>query len=108
MERLLNEREKLTVLRKLNMVIGASFGEAGNRLIKMLGGACAAFSTLEASLAVAQDWVRDNYEAASESYTSGQAGGLENQWPIKAKRSFSGMCPDAARSLKANNHIRGR
>ncbi len=36
-ERLLNEREKQIVLRKLNMVIGAFFGEMGIRLIRMMG-----------------------------------------------------------------------
>lgn len=65
-ERLLNEREKQTLLRKLNMVIGAFFGAMGNRLIRMMGATCADFSTLEASLTVAQDWGMTHYEAASE------------------------------------------
>ncbi len=65
MERLLDEREKQTLLRKLNMVIGAFFGEVGNRLIKMMGTTCADFSTLQQALAVAQDWRRSHYDAAS-------------------------------------------
>jgi len=65
-ERLLNEREKQMVLTKLNMVIGAFFGEMGNRLIRMMGTACADFLTLQQTLAVAQDWRKSNYEAASE------------------------------------------
>jgi len=64
-ERLLTEREKQTLLRKLNMVIGAFFGEVGNRLIRMMGTTCANFSTLQQALAVAQDWRRSHYEAAS-------------------------------------------
>ena len=65
-ERLLSEREKQTLLRKLNMVIGAFFGEMGNRLLRMMGTTCADFSTLAESLAVAQDWRRTHYEAASK------------------------------------------
>jgi hypothetical protein len=64
-ERLLTEREKQTLLRKLNMVIGAFFGEVGNRLIRMMGTTCADFSTLQQALAVAQDWRKSHYEAAS-------------------------------------------
>ena len=65
-ERLLSEREKQTLLRKLNMVIGAFFGDMGNRLLKMMGSTCADFSTLEASLSVAQNWRQTHYEAAAE------------------------------------------
>ncbi len=65
-ERLLSEREKQTLLRKLNMVIGAFFGEMGNGLIRMMGATCADFRELEASLAVAQDWRRTHYKAAAE------------------------------------------
>jgi hypothetical protein len=64
-ERLLNEREKQIVLTKLNMVIGAFFGEMGNRLIRMMGNNCADFSSLQHPLAVAQDWGSSHYEAAS-------------------------------------------
>ena len=65
-ERLLSEREKQTLLRKLNMVIGAFFGEMGNGLIRMMGATCVDFPALEASLAVAQDWRRTHYKAAAE------------------------------------------
>jgi hypothetical protein len=65
-ERLLTEREKQIVLRKLNMVIGAFFGEMGYTLIKIMGATCTDFSTLEQALAVAQDWEKSHYEAASE------------------------------------------
>lgn len=65
-EQLMNEREKQLLLRKLNMVIGAFFGEVGNRLIKMMGATSTDFSTLEQALAVAQDWRKSQYDAASE------------------------------------------
>ncbi len=65
-ERLMNEREKQIVLRKLNMVIGAFFGEMGNRLINITGASCTDFSSLEQALAVAKDWRKSHYETASE------------------------------------------
>jgi hypothetical protein len=63
-ERLMNEREKQRVLRKLNMVIGAFFGEMGSRLAKMMGATCTDYSVLETALAVAQDWRKTHYAAA--------------------------------------------
>lgn len=65
-EQLMNEREKQTMLRKLNMLIGAFFGEVGNGLIKMMGATCADSSTPEQALAVAQDWRKSNYKEAAE------------------------------------------
>ena len=65
-EQFMNERERQAMLRKLNMVIGAFFGEVGSRLIKMLGATCADSSTLEKALAVAQDWRELHYEEAAE------------------------------------------
>ncbi|HIJ69424.1 MAG TPA: hypothetical protein HPP57_07980 [Deltaproteobacteria bacterium] len=64
-ERLLTEREKQILLRKLNMVIGAFFGEMGHTLIRIIGATCTDFSTLEQALAVTLDWKRSHYEAAS-------------------------------------------
>jgi len=64
-ERLLTEREKQIVLRKLNMVIGAFFGEMGYTLLRIMGATCTDFSTLGQALAVAQDWRKSHYEAAS-------------------------------------------
>ncbi|MDR3555516.1 MAG: hypothetical protein P4L55_12240 [Syntrophobacteraceae bacterium] len=65
-ERLMNERERQTLMRKLNMVIGAFFGEVGNALIKMMGATDADPSTLELGLAVAQGWKKTNYKEAVE------------------------------------------
>lgn len=65
-EQLMNERERQSLLRKLNMVIGAFFGEVGNRLIKLMGATCADSSKLEQALAVAQDWRQSHYEEAAE------------------------------------------
>ena len=65
-ERLMNEREKRTILRKLNMVIGAFFGEIGCKLMTMIGDTCTDFSMVEKGLAVAQDWRKSHYVAAAE------------------------------------------
>ncbi len=65
-EQFMNERERQTLLRKLNMVIGAFFGEVGNRLIKMMGACSGDSSTLEQGLAVAQDWGQSHYREAGE------------------------------------------
>ncbi|MGC8491330.1 MAG: hypothetical protein ACP5SH_06305 [Syntrophobacteraceae bacterium] len=65
-EQLMNERERQTMLRKLNMVIGAFFGQVGNTLIKMMGATCIDSSPLEQTLAVAQDWRKSHYREAAE------------------------------------------
>ena len=65
-EHLMNERERQKLIRKLNMVIGAFFGEVGNTLIKIMAAGWAQSSTPEGGLAVAQDWGESNYKAAAE------------------------------------------
>jgi hypothetical protein len=65
-ERLMNERERQTLMRKLNMVIGAFFGEVGNTLIKIMGAGRADSSALEQGLAVALDWGKSHYREAGE------------------------------------------
>ncbi|MFZ2448176.1 MAG: hypothetical protein WAW37_17600 [Syntrophobacteraceae bacterium] len=65
-EHLLSERERQSVLQKMNMVIGAFFGEAGNRLISQMGSTCVDFPKLEESLAVATHWRRSDFKTASE------------------------------------------
>lgn len=64
-ERLMNEREKKILLKKLNMVIGAFFGEMGNKLISIMKSTCTDSSVLEQALAVAQDWGESHYATAS-------------------------------------------
>ncbi|MHC1729406.1 MAG: hypothetical protein AB9866_25965 [Syntrophobacteraceae bacterium] len=65
-ERLLSEREKQNVMRKLNMIIGAFFGEVGSRLIKTMGAACVDFTSLEEALSVSQNWRKNDYEEAAK------------------------------------------
>jgi hypothetical protein len=63
-ERLLSERDKQLVLKKMNMVIGAFFGEVGNKLIGQMGSTCIDFSKLEEILAINPHWDSNDYKAA--------------------------------------------
>jgi len=63
-ERLLNEREKQSMLNKLNMVIGAFFTETGTTLIKQMGHTCMDLHELEQHLAVSDDWDNTRYVIA--------------------------------------------
>ena len=65
-EHLMNERERQALMRKLNMVIGAFFGEAGNTLIKMMGRGSADSPALVQGLAITQDWGKTEYRKAGE------------------------------------------
>jgi len=62
--RLLTQREKRAMLKKLNMVIGAFFSEAGTRLLAL----CAALSpdagALRAALTMRGDWQRGEFGEA--------------------------------------------
>ena len=56
LHRLLAFREKRTMLKKLNMVIGAFFSEAGIRLIRIFAGFDPAFAGLAGELIVTNAW----------------------------------------------------
>jgi hypothetical protein len=62
--RLLNQRERRSMLKKLNMVIGAFFGEVGNALIGYTVGFCPEWAALSERLAVGTKWERPEYRAA--------------------------------------------
>jgi hypothetical protein len=63
-ERLLHERERQSMLNKLNMVIGAFFSEAGTVLIKQMGNTCTDFRGLARHLAVNARWDAAQYATA--------------------------------------------
>lgn len=63
-ERLLHERERQSMLKKLYMVIGAFFSEAGTVLIKEMGSTCTDFGELAPHLAVNGRWDVSEYAAA--------------------------------------------
>lgn len=65
-ERVLRERERLSVLRKLNMVIGVFFSEVGNRLLKELSPHVASGAELKGRLQVTGAWKEGDFTAALE------------------------------------------
>jgi hypothetical protein len=63
-ERLLNEREKLALMKKLNMVIGAFFSEVGNALMRQMVNYCEDAADLAARFGIHAAWKSDDYKAA--------------------------------------------
>lgn len=63
-ERLLNEREKQNLLRKMNMVVGAFFSEMGHDLLSEMRGVCVNFSELQTNLAIRGNWDRTAFQNA--------------------------------------------
>lgn len=63
-ERVLKERERQVLKRKLNMVIGVFFSEVGNRLMKELSGYVVACEILKSHLLVSAEWKATEYLAA--------------------------------------------
>jgi len=62
--RLLNEREKRALLKKLNMLIGAFYSEVGTSLIRDLSLFSSAFSELSPHLLVRTSWTRKDFVKA--------------------------------------------
>jgi hypothetical protein len=66
MEQLLKERERHTLRRKLNMVIGVFFSEVGTRLFRELAAAVVQHEQLKASLLVTPQWKDADFATALE------------------------------------------
>jgi len=65
-EQVLKERERQTIMRKLNMVIGVFFSEVGNRLFKELSAYVISCDTFKDHLLVAGTWKEPEYRSALE------------------------------------------
>ncbi len=65
-ERVLKERERLAVMRKLNMVIGVFFSEVGNRLLKELSVYVVSCDDLKRHLLVNATWRKQEFSVALE------------------------------------------
>ena len=63
-ERVLKERERQAVMRKLNMVIGVFFSEVGNRLLKELSAYVVSCDDLKRHLLVNGTWKEQEYFTA--------------------------------------------
>ncbi|MBD3296258.1 MAG: hypothetical protein GF392_02705 [Candidatus Omnitrophica bacterium] len=64
---LLEKREKSALLNKMNMLIGAFFSEAGNRLLEALSDLDPGISVLKPGLKPGEDWQKKDFIAAKES-----------------------------------------
>ncbi len=62
--RLLNEREKRALLKKLNMLIGAFYSEVGTPLMKYCSGFSSDLSELAPPLLVADTWTHKDFASA--------------------------------------------
>src|SRR4030042_4916835 len=60
-ERILSQREKRSMLQKLNMVIGAFFSEVGNQLMHNLLSCFAGNQEICQRLTVSQDWAHADF-----------------------------------------------
>jgi hypothetical protein len=63
-ERVLRERERQSVMRKLNMVIGVFFSEFGNRLLKELSAHVVGSEELKNRLRMTVSWKKEEFDAA--------------------------------------------
>ncbi len=66
-ERVLKERERQSVMRKLNMVIGVFFSEFGNRLLKELSEHVVESEELKNRLRITASWKKEDFDKALDS-----------------------------------------
>jgi hypothetical protein len=66
-ERVLRERERQTIMRKLNMVIGVFFSEVGNRLLKKLSKYVVSRDELKRNLLINGTWKDQDFSNVVES-----------------------------------------
>ncbi len=65
-EQIMRQRERQTVMRKLNMVIGVFFSEVGNRLLKELSAYVVMCDDLRGQLQVTGQWKDIDFQKAQE------------------------------------------
>ncbi len=65
-ERVLRQRERQSIMRKLNMVIGVYFSEFGNRLLKELSVHIVGSEELKKRLRMTGSWKKRDFDAALE------------------------------------------
>lgn len=69
-ERIMRERERQNIMRKLNMVIGVFFSEVGNRLLKELSLCVVTCDELRSRLQLSGQWHEDDFQRALDYLTS--------------------------------------
>ena len=94
-EQIMRERERQTIMRKLNMVIGVFFSEVGNRLLKELFAYVVMCDDLRDRLLVTGQWQENDFQQALEYLKSNQphieSSGCDKQHLkdfLVSKRSF--------------------
>ena len=65
-EQIIRERERQTIMRKLNMVIGVFFSEVGNQLLKELSEYVVMCDDLRCQLQVSGHWKEEEYHRAQD------------------------------------------
>lgn len=65
-ERLLNEREKQALLKKMNMLIGAFYSEAGTKLMKYCSGYSPDLSEIRSRMLITVKWTDKDFSNAIE------------------------------------------
>jgi hypothetical protein len=71
-EMMLSRREKQARMKKLNMVIGVFFSQAGNRLIRIFALADAHFEEIQKVLIVTEKWTREDFLRVSVQLRAGK------------------------------------
>lgn len=65
-EQIMRDRERQTIMRKLNMVIGVFFSEVGNSLLRELSGYVVICDDLRSRLQVSGQWKEDDFQGTLE------------------------------------------
>ena len=65
-EQIMRERERQTIMRKLNMVIGVFFSEVGNSLLKELSGYVVMCNEFSSRLLVSGQWQEKDFQQAQD------------------------------------------
>lgn len=87
-ERLLNEREKQAMMKKLNMVIGAFMSEIGAEFLRRVDAFCGEAPELARSLAVKETWGNGDYKAAARFAEQYQANLSADAGQLRDLRDF--------------------
>jgi hypothetical protein len=87
-ERLLSEREKQALMKKLNMVIGAFFSEVGNSLIRQLVSSCEDFTEAAQRLAISMKWSNGDFRDAGRFAVGHQCRFVPQTTQLRELREF--------------------
>jgi len=87
-ERIISHREKLAIMQKLNMVVGAFFSEVGTGLLQRLLGCFANRNEIIRQFAIDQGWTHDDFKKAISKITSREDKSNCNNIDLEELRTF--------------------